>query len=291
MTGKSGLFTPEVLIHHLFRTYWNDLILNPLNRAKYLPYFRKDRSWMLKIKWFFQNYRPLIPFIDGEFEFMAWVSSKFEYEPYGPSITPTDILHELVSLITSPVPLEGRYGNIPRIPFPCICVLIDNTEYLSNQALERLFQDAERMHNLETSKLFFTIFTSSACELLLDRIEMVRRGEVLISCLPAWEESDLREMLNIRLRIGNIGEYTADNWSARISDAYLTPRAKSILIKTIVEGARQTYERHDDIDAPIHALRLARGLIAACAGCWEEDGYIPPIDHVHLQKLVRIYWG
>ena len=291
MTGKSGLFTPKTLTYHIFKTYWSELLLNPLNRTKYLPYFRKDKNWMLKIKWFFQNYRPLIPFVDEEFEFMAWVSSKFEYEPYGPSITPTDSLHELVSLITTPIPLEGRFGITPRNPYPHICILVDETEQLSSQALERLFQDAERIHNLESPRILFTIFTNSTWEHLLDHIETVKRGEVFVSCLPRWEEVDLCEMLNMRLKTGNIGEYASYDWSIRIPDAYLTPMAKKIFIKIIVDGARQTYVCQDDIDAPIHALKLSRGLIAACAGCWEEQGYVPPIDNKRLENLVGIYWG
>lgn len=60
-------------------------------------------------------------------------------------------------------------------------------------------------------------------------------------------------------------------------------------IQIIVNGALRAYTHPTNFDAPIHALRLARGLIAACAGCW-EDRFPPPLNARQLQEIVDLYW-
>lgn len=60
-------------------------------------------------------------------------------------------------------------------------------------------------------------------------------------------------------------------------------------ISTIIKGVLAVGADRGEWDAPIHALNLARGFIAACAGCWPQ--YRPPLSIAHLNALVSIYWG
>jgi len=60
-------------------------------------------------------------------------------------------------------------------------------------------------------------------------------------------------------------------------------------ISTIIKGVVAVGVDQGEWDTPIHALNLARGFIAACAGCWPQ--YRPPLSIAHLNALVSIYWG
>jgi hypothetical protein len=80
------------------------------------------------------------------------------------------------------------------------------------------------------------------------------------------------------------------DWPDLIPDDYLDPKkAKHRLIPIILDGALRTSFRGVEVDAPIHALRLARGLVAACAGCWPIR-YPPPLNTTQLQEIVDHYW-
>lgn len=83
-------------------------------------------------------------------------------------------------------------------------------------------------------------------------------------------------------------DYTSD-WSMTIPNLKST-EARLKFIPTIIEGAMHAGFGHGNPDAPTHALKLARGLVAACAGCWAER-YSPPLDMQHIQSIVDIYWG
>ena len=73
-------------------------------------------------------------------------------------------------------------------------------------------------------------------------------------------------------------------------NTHLKPTAKTQFIKTILRGALRADDKKDDVASPIHTLRLARALVAACAGCWAKQGFAPPLDENQLTTLVEIYW-
>ncbi len=87
------------------------------------------------------------------------------------------------------------------------------------------------------------------------------------------------------------------NWGMRIPDHYLTSLARKRLVGEIVASARRVYEQkgwgngEGTWDAPIHLLKLARGLLAAAAGCWEEQGFPPPINGDQIATLIDLYWA
>jgi len=69
----------------------------------------------------------------------------------------------------------------------------------------------------------------------------------------------------------------------------LNPAVKYHFRRIITEGALRAYTQPTEFDAPIHALKLVRGLIAACAGCWPEH-FPPPLNAHQLQEIVDLYW-
>jgi hypothetical protein len=79
------------------------------------------------------------------------------------------------------------------------------------------------------------------------------------------------------------------DWALQIPVEHLERSAKREFIRIIVEGALRAYTHPTEFDAPIHALKLARGLIAACAGCWQEQ-FPPPLNAQQLQEIVNLYW-
>jgi hypothetical protein len=80
------------------------------------------------------------------------------------------------------------------------------------------------------------------------------------------------------------------DWGRRIPASHLTRLAQERLIEVVVDGALRAYQCEDEWDAPVHALRLARALVAACAGCWAAQGYAPPLNADQLYTLVDLYW-
>jgi len=82
--------------------------------------------------------------------------------------------------------------------------------------------------------------------------------------------------------------YSSD-WAGQIPVKYLERPAKHEFIRIIIEGALRAYTQPTEFDAPIHTLNLARGLLAACAGCWSEH-FPPPLNAHQLQKIVDLYW-
>lgn len=59
-------------------------------------------------------------------------------------------------------------------------------------------------------------------------------------------------------------------------------------MQIVVNGALRAYTHPTKFDAPIHALKLARGLLAVCAGCWKKLQL--PLSAHQLQEIVDLYW-
>jgi hypothetical protein len=77
------------------------------------------------------------------------------------------------------------------------------------------------------------------------------------------------------------------NWAKRIPG--LSYEAQEKLIDLIVNGALRVNRDKENLAPPIHALRLARGFLAACSGCWKEynNGKLKVSD---LEKIIDLYW-
>lgn len=113
-----------------------------------------------------------------------------------------------------------------------------------------------------------------------------RIPELIDACEQLYPAVGWRDVLGLRTRV----RFTEFDWGERIPESHLTPRAQTRLVDAIVTGALRTYDLRDEWDAPVHALRLARALVAACAGCWAAQGYAPPLNTDQLYTLVDLYW-
>jgi energy-coupling factor transporter ATP-binding protein EcfA2 len=291
MEGEVSLLTIEILIRYIFNAYWESLLCTPAKRVKYLPQLRRNQLWMSQLRWFYQHYCPPQPGISDEFELMAWLRTSPSSELFAPDITPEDTLRELVKFVTSSIPQQERYGaTLPGQPYARLLLLIDGTEGLSSKAVTRLIQDAQKLHDLYLGRMYFKLFTDSTWQAQIESMDCVRQGRVTGYHLPRWTSEELYDLLHSRLETYGPGGFTKRKWGKLISSTYLKPTARLEFVKTTVAGAIRTDEQKDDMAPPTNVLRLARALIAACAGCWEEQGFVPPLNADQLKTLVDIYW-
>jgi hypothetical protein len=290
MDGKISLLTLEVLIRYIFNAYWENLVCSG-QHAEYLSQLRRNLGWMTRFRWFYQQFPPVHPVIPEEFELMTWLNASSVREPFSLHITPESTLRELVQLVTfAPPPRESIGVSIPRL-YTHIQVLVDGAEYLSSKAITRLAQDAQQLYNLHLVR--FNLFVVSTWQDLIETMACVQGGRARVYHLPQWNEKELRQLLYFRLKGWREGDPVEPPGRERYdwSDIPgLAVSAKPRFTETIIESALRTYSVEDIIDAPVHALRLARGLVAACAGCWKEQGYAPPLELDKITELADRYW-
>lgn len=274
MAGEISLLTAEALVPCIFDAYWKHLLLDDRDRERCLPVLRQNREWMTDLRWFYQQYPPVRLQVTGDFELMTWLNVEGASEPVNSDAGGEEVLRELIRFV------------VPR-PYTQIQILVDVVEHLSPQAITRLLQDVQRLHELHLQDVSFKVFADSA---LRDRIEekrCVKQGYVPISCLPSWREKELRQILLLRLNAWRKGEFADYNWGRSIIN--LKPAARSKFVEIVTKGALRAHSFEKEEGAPTHALRLARGLVAACAGCW-KDHYEPPLNIAQLEDLVECYW-
>lgn len=286
MEGKTSLLSPDLLVRYTFDAYWEGLLCNSFNRGRFLPQLRQYRQWMTRLRWFYRRYRPLPPEIPEEFELMAWLNASPSGEPPG-SNAPEDALRDLIHFVTSQP--EG-YGAPLYQPYARIQILIDSTERPSTLAVTRLIQDAQKLYGLYLDRVQFKLFVDSAWQKQIYAMDCVRQGRVAVYSMPQWHTEELRKILHRRLIAWGRGEYDSEyDWGKLIPTNCLEPAAQARFVETIVGGAMKAYEEKEDWGAPIHVLRLARGLVFACAGRWKER-YTLPLSFGQINELIDLYW-
>jgi hypothetical protein len=378
-----------LLVRRIFDAYWEELLQQGSVRAQYLGDLRRDKSWMDKLRWFFQNTLPVHPDIPSEFELAAWLKTVPPHEPFG-RLTAQATLTELVQWVTSAVPAQPQYGVRPPQPYVRVQVGVDQDEALSEETSLRLLQALRRLRALYPGQLGFKLFSDTSWGDMAQELSDVQQGRMRIYRLPRWRADELRRMLHFRLAGQKPGEYSESlrptgevpetrahewlaahfneqelrtlcfklgidyddlvaqgrenkarelvtymarrsrldeliaaiqrerpetfgaatrtgrtdqvsspatgrpltdyDWGRYLTAAHLEAPAQSQLVDVIIQGALRAYDLGDDLDAPIHALRLARGLLAACAGCWADSGYAPPLSVAQLHELTDLYW-
>ena len=290
LNGEISLLTAEILIPRIFNAYWENLFTNPVKRILYYPQLRQNRWWLSRLLWFFRQYPPARSVLAEEFELMAWLNLSSVESPFNPLISAEERLRELAQFVTLSIPLSERTGeNFPVSPYQQIQVLVDGTEHLSEKAVRRLVQDAQYLHDLYLSGFSFKLFMGMTWRSQIHEMDCVRQGRMNIILMPAWDEEELKQMLAQRVRA-----YTQDedfNWVDLIGQDYLDLMGRTYFIRTITHKLTLAKEHDTKLDAPIHALRLARAFVAACAGCWDDVGFCPPISYAQLLDLANIYWS
>ncbi|NLF13146.1 MAG: hypothetical protein GX597_15275, partial [Anaerolineaceae bacterium] len=195
LAGQASLLTPELLIPCIWNAYWDDLLCNSRNRARFLPRLRQDRGWMRRLRCFYRRFPPLWPEIDGEFELMSWLRVVESDEILSPAMAPEAALCELLGLVAyAPLP-AGRFSAPFIPPYRQVHLLIDGVEDLSPSGTSRLLRDLHRLYVLYRGSLDLTLFLDSGLEVQVKETDCVRQGRVTLCYLPRWQKGQLEEML------------------------------------------------------------------------------------------------
>jgi hypothetical protein len=95
----------------------------------------------------------------------------------------------------------------------------------------------------------------------------------------------------LRYKVSLPGAYKLDHqWIKLIPVQCMEPPARDTVIETLIKGSRPPQNNHHRYGAPIHLMKLTRGILAACAGCWNEAGLPLPIKKEHIDSIVQTYW-
>jgi hypothetical protein len=281
----------DLLARHIFECYWQNLLLDPVKFDRFYYQLRQHEWWKSRLRWFYHRYPPLNPEISEQFELVAWLNALPPHELPSLKDSPKDILRGLVRFVTFTAS-QGFDVALARQPYAQIQILIDGTERLSSEAIKNLIQDTQKLYDLYLGQMQFKLFADPMLLPQIEAMECVRQGRVTVYRLPPWNEQDLRQLLDTRLRTYQPGEYVEGNWGQLIPDTHLQLAARMRFIETIVKNAREPPDdAEDDLDAPIHVLRLSRVLLAACAGCWEKDGFKLPLGMKDIDELICLYWN
>jgi hypothetical protein len=125
----------------------------------------------------------------------------------------------------------------------------------------------------------------------LKAMDIVKSGLLRIGTIMPWRREDLEQLLWNRVKLFRRGE-NESSWLKNVLDglAGFTPDGRARLLPAILDGALKVYDRpNDDHDAPVHALRLAGGILAAASGRWAAD-FQPPLTAMAIDHLVKLYW-
>lgn len=275
----ANILKSNLLTAHIFNTYWTQVLLDDYIRGQFLENLRRNKEWMQMLRWFYHQYPPMYPQITEEFELMAWLSFPPE-NPFGVNISDESILNELVKFITKEIgSLKCLYNSVH--------VFIDNTAILSGPEIHQLLRDFERLHNLTIPNLYLDLLLNSTWEKAVYELECVKKEHIALYNVPKWTLDDLCKLLDKRLEAW-LGELIIEKnwkWTDRLPD--LSDTARRHFVDKIVRAALCISEEHI-MDAPVHALKLTRGLVAACADCWPQQ-FQRPLANENIDAIIDVY--
>lgn len=176
-------------------------------------------------------------------------------------------------------------------PYERIRVFVDGIDKLAPEIQSQLIAEALAL-SIAYPELYFTLSTTGIptdCDSALCRPII----------LEQWSDQQLDELLALRVAVAaNCAVEPGLDWPTVLHlDQELAPATKRNLSKTIVKGARRAYDFEDlfsDLeDAPVHALRLARGVLSACAlrrGDQGGSSEIQKLEPEEVETLIAAYW-
>lgn len=286
LTGEASLLSPPLLVPRIFEAYWTKTILDDRQRSNYVSQLRVDKQWMALLRWFYQHYPPSHPKVDDH-ELMAWLTAPSNPEPLRPDLPPLIALREMIRMACWQADPGLFFGpRAFRRAYSDVEVLLDGTEQLSPPAIGRLVEDTQGLYGSGLDRFHFKLFMDDAWESQVLQTECVRQGRVNVVSLPDWSEAELRRLLRVRifsLREGSTSEDYQELPEYGLGD--LLASAESLLPETrdqleihIIKGAQGN---------PLHALRIARCVVAAACGCWSS--YPPPLSLDSVKRLIDAY--
>ncbi len=289
--GKGGLLTPELLITYIFNIYWERIFCDTYNRTRFVSALRKNKTWMQKLRWFYHYYPPVDhPQIPEEFELMAWLTCCEPDKLFDTSTVSRSLLEKFVHFMTESV--TNLSGAPVEKPYTHIQIFIDGTDRIDYFSLLSLMQDLEALYDLSIDNLSLSLLLDKTLEDVIWDMDCVQKGYFAVCPLRPWNHQSLRRLLAKRLTAWRTNEHFENekevetwNWAQLIPDKDLHPVAKLHLIDKIVNGALEIGEKHV-MDAPLHALKLARGLVAACGGVWPQ---YHPVTMQAVNTIIELY--
>ncbi len=302
LEGKLSILTPYVISEFIFNEFWNHLLLEETKRKNYLPDLRRNKIWMQELRRFYQKLHPSYTSVENDFELMAWLETSFDTTQENLPVKKEDLLRDLIDFITYPIKIDKYRGTRDTTstqpyttekerPYKQVLIILDDTELLSNKAINRLLQDIQRVYNLGLSNLSMIFFFNTVHCDAIATLRSVKRGEMPIIRIPEWNESHLRLLLKLRLEhFGNqILSLDDDDvaWGKKLPSQSVINPAKSQFVDIIIDTITKPEHKQSQYLTPLHALRLTRGLLAACAGSLDET---LPLDEITLREIARSYW-
>jgi len=287
LSGKTSFLAPALLIPRVFEAFWEKTILSVQRRDRYLHRLRADRRWMELLRWFYRRYPPSHPPVDDH-ELMAWLNVPAQAEPLRDQLPLFASLSELLRLITWSVS-QKSFDGLEKFfqVYTKVLVLLDGTRQLSAPAVRRLVEDAQGLYDMDVDNLRFKLFIDMTWEPQIAGMDCVRQGRTKVFILPPWSEQDLSRLLRLRVYSFQVGGPTTD----------ATKMPEYALGKVLADSGAVRSELRDCLESliangsqgiPLHALRLARCVVGACAGCWVEE-FQPPLGIADIRRLIDLY--
>lgn len=290
MSGVESVLSLTPLTRAIFDAYWNVLIFDRQQYNRLFRLLRTDRGWMTTLRNFYRRFPPARMQVTDDFELMAWLNCTAAADQgFDVEIRPETLLSSLLDFVHQKV---NTYGK-PLHPFSAVEVLIDGTERLSGPAVLKLLDDAETICDYYSDRLTLKLFLEFT-ENHVDQVRAmhcVKRGGAQLTYVPPWSEEELAELLRERLSVLP-GEFKPTTLGESLPASAIEPATRRNLDTLIAKGAHRVYLQHaeDPEDAPVHLLRIARGVFAACAGCWPDE-FAPPISTNHVNSIINLYWN
>ncbi len=270
--GALSPLSVSVLPRYIMSEFFARFVFAPAERAGLLAGYRKKLDWMEALCWAYNTFPPLKPTFAEDFELMAWLS---QFDTLSRRVTwprtDQEKLERLIAFVTSP--FESITGDELR-RYRRVAVLVDDSEDLPHQAVERLLDDFARLVDTGYDRLCVKLFVDRRDEALVERLEPVRLGQVAVTEMPEWDEQDLKKLLLTRplictgqapwknwdeIALSDIENSISHDWTWKLVPHVFQKEARAPFLKKIIETALQV---NDDVyDAPYHALRLTRAIL------------------------------
>lgn len=295
-----------VLSRYIMDGYFTSFICPPVEQAGLLGYYRKKQGWMEALCWAYNNFPPLRPTLEADFELMAWLGP-CQYESLARRVTwpRTDLekFEHLIRFITSP--LESLIGGEPW-RYRRVVVLVDGAEELPPLAVERLLDDYARLVDYGFANLCVKLFIDRRDEGRVHALEPVRQGLVDVVEMPHWSEDDLKKLLLIRPLIctgqapdkswEEIGVNELENsirydWTWKFFPHVLRQETRKDFLNKLIAAARRAYDGDEVYDPPYHALRLTQGVLWYASTLAAKDSGPKEIEMKNVDEICDLYWS
>jgi hypothetical protein len=255
------------ILRYVFDRFW-DVLRDPNSGPVYLAGLRRDQTWMESLRWLYRDLSPSTPIIRHDFELMTWLQARSsELVPFN-NLSSVQQFHQLVHFITTtPSPL---YGSVSANFYQQVQILVDSGDDLSQPEIAWLTREVCRLRNELPDEAHLWLFLDSTWKEQAMQAVKDAGGSVAFYELPPWEDSELKELLRLRLTAWGQDPNLPAEWGKILLAEQLAPDAQGGFVGEIVCGAKSLSKKSKasgaiDRDAPVHALWLARWLVTKLA--------------------------